>query len=111
MALTWARMVPVVTVVAVAWGCAGREEARRAALLLANATDSYVKEVSAKIVSEQRFYAQARENFERQLRNEEEKRVAWEANQPSFESLDLVEQLVRDEQKFRIPGDFFAVLL
>lgn len=91
--------------------CAGRQEARRTALLLAEATDTYAKEVSAKITAEQRFYNASREDFEQQLQAEDDNVRAWEALQPSFELLDLVEQMVKDANRLRVPGDFYTALL
>lgn len=91
--------------------CAGREEARRTALLLAEATDSYIREVSAKITSEQRFYDKSRQDFEGQLKAEDDNARAWETLQPSFDLLDLVEQMAKDESRLRVPGDFYGSLL
>ena len=104
-------LVLLVGVVLLTCGCAGRKEAHRTALLLVDATDTYIKEVSQKIKAEQNYYDQAREDFETQLKNEEEKNKVWETKQPSFEILDFVEQLVRDEGRLQVPGDFYGVLL
>jgi hypothetical protein len=92
-------------------GCSGYPEARRSAHQMADASDAYLREVGRRLTDEQGHLERARAAREGEARREREARRAWEREQPPVGTIDLVEQMVREEKALKLPGDLYDALL